>query len=124
MFMERERIPPLGLFGGKNGPTASVLVSQDGGRTFRTFGEAFGVACNAKFSGIVLKRGDIIRETIPGGGGYGSPLERGFERIEEDLRQGYLSVADAEREYAVVIAPDAVHVDLEATAVRRAAAPE
>jgi N-methylhydantoinase B/oxoprolinase/acetone carboxylase alpha subunit len=119
MFMEREQIAPRGLFGGTDGPTSAILVSQDGGETFATFGEAFGVACNGKFSGVVLRRGDIVREMIPGGGGYGPPLEREFERIEADLRQEYTSVADVERDYTLVIAADAVRVDRAATARRR-----
>lgn len=120
MFMERERIAPRGLFGGHEGPTSSILVSRDRGETFRTFGEEFGVACNAKFSGITLGRGDIIRVMIPGGGGYGSPLEREFERIEEDLRQGYISVADAERDYGVVVSADGVQIERQASSARRA----
>jgi N-methylhydantoinase B/oxoprolinase/acetone carboxylase alpha subunit len=119
MFMERERIPPSGLFGGEDGPTSAILISQDGGKTFKTFSEAFGVACNAKFSGVVLGRGDIIREMIPGGGGYGPPLERDPERIEEDLRQGYITSDQAERAYGAVIAPDGIHVDREATLAER-----
>lgn len=120
MFMERERIRPRGLFGGHDGPTSAILVSRDGGETFETPTEAFGVTCNAKFSGVRLKRGDIIRVMIPGGGGYGPPLERDLERIEEDLRQGYISVEDAERDYGVVVAADGVRVDRDATGVRRA----
>ena len=43
--------------------------------------------------------GDRIRLTTPGGGGYGDPREREAWRIEEDLREGYVSDASATRDY-------------------------
>ena len=119
MFMERERIAPHGLFGGHDGPTSAILVSRDRGASFETFGEAFGVIRNAKFSGIMLKRGDIVRVMIPGGGGYGAPGESDFALIEEDLRQEYISAADAERDYGVAIEAHGVHANHAATAALR-----
>lgn len=36
---------------------------------------------------------------LPGGGGYGDPQERPPDKVAEDMRQGYLSAADASRDY-------------------------
>jgi N-methylhydantoinase B len=40
----------------------------------------------------------------PGGGGFGNPLERALDAVEQDLNLGYVSRASAERDYGVVIA--------------------
>jgi N-methylhydantoinase B/oxoprolinase/acetone carboxylase alpha subunit len=37
--------------------------------------------------------------SVPGGGGYGDPREREPWRIEEDLREGYVSAESAVRDY-------------------------
>src|SRR5262249_9085516 len=60
-FIEKEVIAPWGLFGGRPGKNSAMLVSRDGGSTFATFGETFGVACNGKFSDVYLRKGDIVR---------------------------------------------------------------
>ena len=73
-FIEKEKIRPWGLFGGEPGKNSAIMVSQDGGETFRTLTEAFGVACNGKFSDVYLARGDSIRIVTSGGGGYGHRL--------------------------------------------------
>jgi N-methylhydantoinase B len=119
-FIEKEDIRPWGLFGGEAGKNSGILVSQDRGQTFRTMTEAFGVACNGKFSDVYLAQGDSLRIITSGGGGYGPPLERGFDRIEEDVRQGFMSKEQAEAEYAVRFKTDMTEVDVPATeALRR-----
>ena len=101
--------------------TAALLVRTHG-EDFRTFGEAFGVACNGKFSDVRLAKGDGIRIVTSGGGGYGSPLERDPARIEEDVRQGFITREQAEEQYGVVFADGGVEIDRERTRARRAAA--
>jgi len=119
-FIEKEVIEPWGLFGGRPGKNSAMLVSRDGGHTFATFGEAFGVVCNGKFSDVYLRKGDIVRIVTSGGGGYGDPFERDFERIEEDVRQGLIPAAQAAAEYEVVFREGGPEVDREATARVRA----
>lgn len=114
-FVEKEKLRPWGLFGGEEGKNAGIFVSRDGGETFATVSELFGVVCNGKFSDVYLQRGDIIRIATSGGGGYGPPSERDFERIEEDVRQGYIPREQAEDEYAVVF-NGGERIDAEATA--------
>ena len=43
--------------------------------------------------------GDRIRFLTTGGGGWGKPEERDPKMIEDDLRNGLLSIEDAERLY-------------------------
>jgi N-methylhydantoinase B len=98
-----------------------MLADPGGTGEFRTFTDAFGVACNGKFSDVYLQRGDRIRVVTSGGGGYGDPLERDLERIAEDLRQGFISAAQAAEDYGLVFREGTGEIDEHATAQRRAA---
>ena len=105
-FNEREEIPSWGLFGGKPAKNSAVVVRRNGEQGFHTFREAFGTACNGKFSDVYLSKGDTVRLVTGGGGGYGDPLERDFEKIEEDVRQRFVPRDEAEKDYAVVFEPN------------------
>ena len=74
---------------------------------------------NAKVLVASLKTGDAFMIRSGGGGGYGDPRERTFEEIEEDVRQGYVSVKAAAQLYGVVIDPATFETDREATAQLR-----
>lgn len=118
-FIEKETIQPWGLFGGGPGKNSAILVRHGQDPEFATFKEAFHTACNGKFSDILLHQGDALKLVTSGGGGYGDPLERDIERIAEDVRQGYLSREQAEREYVVVLKDGAPEVDVERTRALR-----
>jgi N-methylhydantoinase B/oxoprolinase/acetone carboxylase alpha subunit len=120
-FIEKETIQPWGLFSGAPGKNAAILVRRQGHKDFATFKEAFHTACNGKFSDILLHKGEAVKLVTSGGGGYGDPLERDFARIAEDVRQGYISREQAEREYTVVLQADSPEVDVERTRALREA---
>ena len=56
----------------------------------------------------------------PGGGGFGDPLERPVEKVIEDFHMGYISVAQMQEAYGVVLNEQGA-LDGEATEERRAA---
>jgi N-methylhydantoinase B len=58
-------------------------------------------ALPSRFSGVVLKRGDVVRLEKAGGGGMGDPRTRSFERVLDDVLDGYVSVAEATERYGV-----------------------
>jgi N-methylhydantoinase B len=68
----------------------------------------------------------VLRYVNRGGGGWGDPLERDPERVLLDVRDGFVTIAGAERDYAVVVRgdpdedPEGLVLDREATARLRA----
>jgi N-methylhydantoinase B len=96
----RYTYPPEGLFGGKPGAKARFLVNGEAGNPY----------------GLTqLKPGDVVTIDAPGGGGYGSPLEREPEMVEADVAEGYVTPEQARSEYGVVIDPRTMKVNTEAT---------
>ncbi len=63
-----------------------------------------------------------LRYLNHGGGGWGNPLEREPDRVMVDVRDGYVSIEGAARDYGVVVLgdpesdPEGLVVDVEATA--------
>jgi len=73
-----------------------------------------------KDAGIALRRGTLFRQLTPGGGGYGDPLARDPAAVADDVRNEYVSPAQARDDYGVVLAADG-SVAAKATAERRGA---
>ena len=80
-----------------------LLVKKVGEREFVTFREAYGTTSNSRVANIKLKAGDQVMLSSPGGGGYGPATEREPESVLQDVREGFLSHAEALAAYAVAI---------------------
>ena len=104
---DRGRFRPFGVLGGKQGKPAE--------HTFTLRGEAYRPPHITKDEGIHMIEGDCLRLETPGGGGYGAPVARSVKAVLEDVRRGYYCRETAETEYGVVIKPDTLEVDGEAT---------
>ena len=102
---DRTGNPALGLLGGLPGAKGDLRLSA-GGRPHPK-------------SHYVLQPGQRVILELPGGGGYGPPVERDPERVLADARQGYISLDAAERDYAVVVDAATMEVDEAATAALR-----
>ena len=88
---ERSKSPPFGLFEGKAGAPARIyLIEADG--TQRDL--------NSKEHFIASEDSEIWYE-VPGSGGFGPPSERDPEKVRADVRDGYVSVESARRDYGV-----------------------
>jgi N-methylhydantoinase B len=109
--MANRKTPPWGVKGGLAGRTGSIVVNpgQPDERRIPGFSD-----------GIKLKRGDLVRVISTGGGGYGDALERTIEHVADDVADGFVSIAGALTDYGVVIHPDTLEADTEATARERA----
>lgn len=70
-----------------------------------------------------LEAGEVLVNNTGGGGGYGDPFEREPARVAADVRNGFVSVESAARDYGVSVDPVTFEVDEEATARLRAAGP-
>ncbi|MGX6447844.1 hydantoinase B/oxoprolinase family protein, partial [Patulibacter sp. S7RM1-6] len=53
--------------------------------------------------GLTIRRGDVFRQRIAGGGGYGDPLLRAAEAVAADVRDGYVTRGAAETAFGVVV---------------------
>jgi N-methylhydantoinase B len=97
-----------GLFGGKAGLGPEVIINPgcDSEKRF------------LKINAFPMKKGDIIRISTGGGGGFGSPLERDPNLVLNDVIDEYVTSEDAFLKYGVVFTKD-LTVDLDATKTQR-----
>jgi N-methylhydantoinase B len=109
--MDRVRCRPWGLYDGLAGFGNSVAIHR--------FGEDEQGFQNGKAFDQVLEPGDAYIIRSGGGGGYGSPLEREPEKVERDVRQGYVTKAAAEKLYGIVFRDGTLDVDIVRTQARR-----
>jgi N-methylhydantoinase B len=52
---------------------------------------------------VDLKAGDVVHVNLPGGGGYGSALERAPAKVLWDVIEGYVTPEEAEKSYGVMV---------------------
>jgi len=74
---------------------------------------------NGKLHSFPLEPRDTIILRSGGGGGYGDPRQRPPELVREDVLEGYVSLGRAAEEYGVVLDPETLAVDREATRALR-----
>ena len=65
-----------------------------------------------------IKAGDLLSISLPGSGGYGSPVERDPEAVLWDVINGKVSMESARKDYRVVF-DEEMGVDIEATGTLR-----
>jgi N-methylhydantoinase B len=104
-FFDRVRFPARGLFGGRDGGRGLYRAGDDD-------------SPNPKETIWVDPEAELVIG-LPGGGGYGDPLERDPERVAADVAEGYVSREAAERDYGVILGPEG-EVDGAGTAELRA----
>lgn len=86
--------PPWGVAGGMHGGTGRAIVNPGTPREQKL----------APLSdGTVLRRGDILLLETGGGGGHGDPFHRPAQHVLQDVRDGFVSVEAARRDYGVAI---------------------
>jgi N-methylhydantoinase B len=109
---DRQNHSPYGLHGGSDGSRSANLLS-DGG-AWRAFPPMFSA---------VVDSGTIFHHKMPGGGGWGDPLERAPQLVADDVADNKVSVESARDQYGVVLYTDGA-VDARATDDLRAALAE
>ena len=101
---DRQAIRPYGLYGGKPGKPGSSHFNPD------TEGRTLPSKVTMEFHA-----GDVLRYVLPGGGGWGDPLDRDTDAVLADARNEIISTDAARREYGVVIDAEAWAIDSAAT---------
>jgi N-methylhydantoinase B len=103
--------PPAGVNGGHAGRPGRCVVNP---------GCADERVLAPMSDGNVLRRGDVMRLSTSGGGGWGNPLDRPAERVRTDVLGGFVSAEAARDDYGVVLDAAGI-VDADATTRLRAA---
>jgi N-methylhydantoinase B len=114
--VERTGFGPFGVAGGGAGKPGGSWIEPD------TPDEQ-----HIQFSreSVPVKKGQVVRITTPGGGGWGDPLERDVEAVRVDVLRRLVSRESADRDYGVVFEEASegltttYRVDEQATARRR-----
>jgi N-methylhydantoinase B len=109
---EGHKFRPWGSWGGRDGATAELVLR-------RATGEL--IALPSKVPHMSMYFGDVFICVGPSGGGYGDPLERDPEAVQQDVINGFVSPESAGREYGVGISTAGV-VDWPATMALRTTA--
>jgi N-methylhydantoinase B len=91
-LVDRTRAGAEGLFGGLIGATGELTLLPEGPVRPKTI--------------MDLDPGARVTLRLPGGGGYGDPLERETDRVLADVVDGYVSIDAARDAYGVVISYD------------------
>jgi N-methylhydantoinase B len=88
-------IAPHGAAAGGDGRTGDIIVNpgRDGEKRLPT-----------RYADYPLAGGDMFRLDTPGGGGFGSALEREPADVLRDVEEGYVTPERAEKDYGVVLA--------------------
>ena len=107
-YSDRQKFHPLGLFGGKEGTTGSLILNP---------GSPQEQQCKSK--GVdELKAGDLLSIRLPGSGGYGNPWERDLEKVRQDVINGKVSLNSAKADYLVSFNEDLTINEEETAALR------
>jgi N-methylhydantoinase B len=85
----RDKVPPWPLNGGQPGSPNHVLIVRNNGEI-----ERYSVV-----SGLTVNTDEIIRVMTATGAGWGDPMKRPLELVKEDLKNGYLTLEQANRYY-------------------------
>ena len=91
---DRHVFQPYGIFGGKPGARAESILNPQGN----------GEQLHSKET-REIKKGDILSFRLSGAGGYGPPEMRDPKAIAEDIADGFVTPAAAERDYGPHLLP-------------------
>lgn len=106
---DRQHYPPYGLHGGHAARPARVLLNPGGD------GRMLPGKCL-----LTVKAGDVLRVEMPGGGGWGDPLDRDPELVLQDVIAEKVSAERAREVYGLVVDGERRRVDAPATQELRA----
>ncbi len=89
----RFKFPPWSMEGGRSGSRNELQIIRADG-SVQTVG---------KVTGLQLGKGDLVRMTTASGGGWGDPRRRNKEKVRSDVRNQYITAAQASEYYGVEV---------------------
>jgi N-methylhydantoinase B len=92
--VDRVLRPPLGIEGGGKGR---------GGGFYLNHGTEHEKRLPTKATNLLARSGDVLRSSVPGGGGYGNPFTRDPELVARDVRAKMVSREGALADYGVAV---------------------
>jgi N-methylhydantoinase B len=105
---DRRDFRPFGLYGGGPGRPSMNYLNPDENA----------LPLPSKLT-MNMKKGDLFRHEVAGGGGWGDPLERDPALVLKDVFNEFVSLRSAGADYGVVLAGKPLAVDEPATAALR-----
>jgi N-methylhydantoinase B len=108
--VDRCRIPPAGLAGGRPGRGGGWIINRD--RDDEWFPAP-------KQTNIPVGPGTIVTMLVTAGGGYGDPFERSVDLVVRDVEEGFVSIEGARQDYGVIVDPETLEADDSPRAERR-----
>jgi N-methylhydantoinase B len=98
----RHRFLPWAAAGGRQGsPNGAAVIPK---------GAVEPIAWRGKLTRYPLRHGDLARLITGTGGGYGDPLERPIERVQDDVKNGYVTLEQAKQIYGVTLDPNTFEI--------------
>ena len=95
MVMDHGRFGPQGVLGGKDGGVNRVRIERHG--------ETYIPPHLSKDQNVIVKEGDTIRVSTPGGGGYENPFLSNPELVKHDVQRGYYTTQQVKENFGVVL---------------------
>jgi N-methylhydantoinase B len=108
--VENRIFPTWGVNGGMGGGTSRVVMNP--GTSAEKEVQAFS-------DDNIWSKEDLVRIYTAGGGGWGDPLEREPHLVNDDVKDGYVTLEAALRDYGVVIDPVTLATDEQGTEAKR-----
>lgn len=102
-------VPGRGLAGGQDSGLNIMRLELPDGQTYAWGSKEL----------VDTPTGSLIVSLCGGGAGYGDPYERPVEKVAEEVRNEITSVEKARDQYGVVVDPETLEVDEDATAELR-----
>jgi N-methylhydantoinase B len=90
----RNKFVPWGIKDGKDGSPNEVYIEKANGEVDGPFGI---------YPRYPLNNGDVVKLVTATGGGYGDPFKRPGDKVAKDVKNGYITAAQAEENYGVIV---------------------
>lgn len=90
----RNKFVPWGMKDGQDGSANEVYIEKANGETDGPFGI---------YPRYPLNKGDVVKLVTATGGGYGDPYKRPADKVALDVKNGYITAAQAKESYGVIV---------------------